>query len=344
MPRTVALRLAVYAALMFFGSPQLAAAHPVPEGRIMIFDLRGLAADDAPETANRVFVIEATTACGGVPLPQLAAAQLAQCLDQQRSELVKAASERWIATKGGELTVHVLYDPSEINKVVVGYQETSRKLQIAEDIESLRGLMADPATLAAGPELIKSRYLLTKVRARLTVKVDAEALLPGDPTTAEGQAQPEELTLQGSLVTGPAENWFLSIDVPVTDVEKLELDKESGGLVPKETSTYYLGVDYQLGDVLSERWSGVDGLVFKILLTLSDDPLASAGLGVGYRLRSLRIGGVNIDRFSPFLGYVSTRQDELAVDGTATRGGDRTEDFVFGISLNLDRAVELIGK
>ena len=149
----------------------------------------------------------------------------------------------------------------------------------------------------------------------------------------------DQPTHQFSVLTGPREQWALSVNAAINKIEQLEIKETDGinSLQLKEAPTRpYLGLDFLTrGDYASDY---LNGLVIKLLLEGSSTPTDSYGIALGYRFRGIKSSWFSLDAFSPFVGYLWTNQDEMQPDGTLVEGGDRTGDWIFGVSFNLDKA------
>ncbi len=149
----------------------------------------------------------------------------------------------------------------------------------------------------------------------------------------------ETPTHQFSVLTGPREQWALSVNAAINKIEQLEIKETDGvnNLQLKEAPTRpYLGLDFLTrGDYASDH---LNGLVIKLLLEGSSTPTDSYGVAIGYRFRGVKSSWFALDAFSPFVGYLWTNQDGMKEDGSLVEGGDQTGDVVFGVSFNLDKA------
>jgi hypothetical protein len=255
-------------------------------------------------------------------------------------ELLKdgQGNNRWITKKGDTVAIYVVYDKNKTNVPTLDITEQSRKTQFASDLETLTKLFEkiekNPNAEAAVPPaidlgVIKQCRILTKLRATL------EITAMGDPNNEKPQEQTAGKTsATATITTGPTEHAFLSADLAVNSVKQLKL--ESGQLVPKDNpSTFYVGFDYMLGDVLAETSTFPQGLTFKALIEASKDPTNSYGLALGMRFKNVKLPGISLDTFSPFAGYFWTRNDTLT--GHKYKG-----DWRAGISLNLDKALNWV--
>jgi Asp-tRNA(Asn)/Glu-tRNA(Gln) amidotransferase C subunit len=139
-----------------------------------------------------------------------------------------------------------------------------------------------------------------------------------------------------TVTTGPIEHAFLSADLAVNNVKELKI--ESGELVNKDNpSTFYVGFDYMVGDVLAETNTLAQSLTFKALVQASRKPLDSLGIALGMRLKLINAPfGFQLDTLSPWVGYIWNRNDTMT--GTKT-GHEYKGDWRVGISLNLDKAL-----
>lgn len=239
---------------------------------------------------------------------------------------VPDTEDRWIATKGDVLHVYVLHGSA--TAVDIQFQETQRDTRFAEDLEVLKKLVAERA---ATVDIEKRDYRLTKVRARLTV-------------TASTGSDDQKQTAEKTIITGPSEHLFLSADVPFNDLKQVKYDNSTHQLVSKDTPTkFFAAVDYQVGDLFLPP-TGAGGIVFKALFQPSRTPLSSYGMGIGFRSSQVKIGSFELDKLTPFVAYVRSRQDTVTADGTPQKDAKLTNDFVWGLSFNLDNALAWVKK
>jgi hypothetical protein len=167
-----------------------------------------------------------------------------------------------------------------------------------------------------------------------------------------------ETSAEITLITGPSEHLFLSANAGSTSASQLKYDEESRSLQPRETPTGFLiGINYSVGDILTEpdsvgTWSRehlgyfLQGLYFGGAIQGSRRPFDQAGAILGFRYNPIPFLNrvVDFETVSPFVGAVWTKHDR--VDDAGNRLGDRkygSGDFVWGVSLNLDKALGWVG-
>lgn len=247
--------------------------------------------------------------------------------------------QRFILSGGDKLAVYA--DACAEPKVTdVTFKEEERELRILGEIKKIikhytgTGPGADAACGEGEVRLVKYEHELELKRAN--VKVVA--------TSASGQ------DAEYTVVTGPAEHWFLSLDLPVTNRDVVKYDSTSGTLQPKETEPQlYFGINYLLGDVLSPAPKvgaladllNKDNLSVKLMLRASSKPLDSIGLGLGYNLPAW--DSLNLSALSVFIGHFWTKTDSI-VGGIVQENSHYEGSWRFGISLNLDDALGYVKK
>lgn len=244
----------------------------------------------------------------------------------QAEACIEVTSERWISLEGDILTIYVFYDLAQGNPDLE-IDEQVRRTVLASDLTKLIKLGASlaSATGLEGTGLLVRKYSLTKKRANLTI------------TTSQGEA-----TAKADLITGPMEHLFLSADLPVNKVSQLELNDDNQ-LVPKdEPTTFYVGVDFKIGDLLTDDLPLWQNLVVKLQAKASRHPDESWGVALGLRGDYLQRFGLDLDQFSPFVGWTFTREDAKEGD-RPDKGGSRNSEFRVGLSFNLDEAMKWIG-
>lgn len=266
------------------------------------------------------------------PLLDIKAANL---LDTFRSLLQQGkGSNRWITKKGTPIAIYIIYNPIDEKVPKLDVTETPRKTLFSTNLETLTKLaktiggVGFARVVSPKIEVLRQCRILTNLRATLDATATADALKPEESQTAGSS----KVTV--TITTGPIEHGFLSADLAVNSIKQLKL--ESGQLVPKDNpSTFYVGFDYMMGDVLAETSTFPDGLTFKALVEASKDPTNSFGLALGMRFKNVKLPGISLDTFSPFAGYFWTRNDTLT--GHKYKG-----DWRAGISLNLDKALNWV--
>jgi hypothetical protein len=250
--------------------------------------------------------------------------------------LLDHSRRRWVSTRGREVVALVVHqrqaDPN------VRFIEESRRTRIAEDLLTLGKLAAKMVSRESEPpppplRCIARPYRLVERRAHLKVRV------------SHAEADGEKVDAETTLVTGPEEHWYLSADIPVRRIDELALD-ENGNATPKDTPQRFLvGLNFGLGDILSDGRGGLDGLrdnlVLKLQLAMSKRPFDRIGAGLALRGTYLKSFGLDFDVVSPFLGVLWSRNtDEVA---SAPDGERWTAGFQVGLCFNLDRALAWVG-
>ena len=278
--------------------------------------------------------------------------------------LKRDSSLRWASRRDAQLAVYVLYRGE---KPRIQFSEVSRKTRIATDVATLMKLakgIAGPTPEAARrtPSLSCSSegYELERDRANLTITIEqtpkTDGGVPagessGDVTALEGgttrrneqdaQDDPAPARAQATLVTGPAEHWFLSADLPFRRFQELKLNSETNVVEAAEKPTrFFVGLNYSLGDLLSERPAGWrQSIVFKGSVLAGKHPLDSFGFAVAYRGGILSSFGIKFDTVSPFAGVYWTRND---VTPTTEAPGTKTalkSTIQVGFAFNLAEAL-----
>jgi hypothetical protein len=168
---------------------------------------------------------------------------------------------------------------------------------------------------------------------------------PRQGATTGGERSAQDKALKASLVTGPAEHWFLSADVPLNRASKLAVKEGTNEVeLADEPSKFYVGLDFLIGDLLTADRPRILGflplndLVLKGMITASSKPLESLGVGLGLRGQYLKRFGVDFEVFTPWVGYTFTKQDETK-NQEVQRNAGRNREVRFGVGLNLDKAL-----
>lgn len=163
-----------------------------------------------------------------------------------------------------------------------------------------------------------------------------------DPTNAG--------TTKASVQTGPREGWFISTDVPLTSIGDVKVDDEAKNIELADTpDVFYAGFNYcPFGDVLRTPARFAEAIDLKVLLKVSRRPSDSFGVGLGLRpgLFADRHPLLQVfDTLSPYVAYTRTRVEEEQKNPDGTSAGKirfKRNDFVVGISLNLDKALDFV--
>jgi len=275
-----------------------------------------------------------------------------QSLDGRSPKEVQAAATclkpesdlRWISGQGDDLRLYVVYQGTD---PVVRFTEQSRKSRIATDLGNLiklaRSAKLDETAGVNELKCVEQSYELERVRSNLTVTVEQT------PPAARAAAMTEAAALApasagaapkatATIITGPAEHWFLSADLPIRHFKELKLNDKSGLIEPAKTpTTFFIGLDYALGDILGESQSWRRDFVLKGMVKLSKQPLQTFGIALGYRGNALSSLGLSFDAVSPFAGYFWSRPE--VPEGSSAAEKKLQGTFQFGFSFNLDTAL-----
>jgi hypothetical protein len=149
-----------------------------------------------------------------------------------------------------------------------------------------------------------------------------------------------------TIVYGPKEHAFLSLDLPVNSRKTLKYDSSSNSLMPQDTNPQFLISlnTMPFGDLASPdpiEWNTIyKGITGKVLLSASSRPLDSYGVGVGMKLPNIGALGVNLNAFSIFGAYMWSKQDSLSANGTPQQNGATSRGWRIGISYDLGTALK----
>lgn len=174
---------------------------------------------------------------------------------------------------------------------------------------------ADPAAEATGSSVITTKRELVKEAAE----------------QSQGKTEAEDESFDKSsesLVAGPREIFYLTADMPVSQVKQVQYDKASNTVTEKDTpSTFYFGFNITpFGDAATNYRadSVLENLSLKLLAKASSRPSESTGIGIGYRL----------SMFDFFVAHMRTQDDPNVSSGGAT------SSTAYGISFNISKAVD----
>ena len=171
-------------------------------------------------------------------------------------------------------------------------------------------------------------------------------MLPRNPGTA---SKPDSLAL--SLTTGPTEHFFLSANVANTTAHQFKYNQTTQSIQPiANPKEFFVGIDYTLGDIFdaanpSALNSFKDGIYLGMMLEASSRPFNQLGVSLGFRHNPMA-QFVNFDAVSPYVAVVWARSDRVSGSGASTSIDSRygKGKVVFGLSLNLDKALGWVGK
>ncbi|HEX8212303.1 MAG TPA: hypothetical protein VF584_19160 [Longimicrobium sp.] len=350
------LGLAIYAPVAAAAQdPAQQAREAAPGGdstRILVVDLTTAGAED-PHAATYMFKRNASL------LQTLENAKSANAEGARQAVIAAAAaageekSTRWPVGAGGVLRVFVFHELRTTARI--HFKENARSTRLSADFATLAklGLAIATAPEALVPEiqLTTASYTLTRRRANLLVTTTLER--PAAGAAAAERAKTD--SVQTTLVTGGAEHLFLAAHASATDVNQLKFDEASNTLQPRKTPTAFsVAFNYSFGDILTDPADLSGGVVTRLLhgltvggtLQASRRPFDQVGATAGLRynpipyLNSL----LSFETVSPFAGVVWTKDDRVDADGNEAE--DRRYgrgNFIWGVSLNLDKALGWVG-
>ncbi len=339
--------------------------------RFLLLDLSPAGEERA--AANRIFSFSGTDADPAVQELRDALVHMGNCppdsndiaraarpvialLRRNGDHLAQRSSIRWISGKGDNIRIYVLRSPGRRAKVEIG--EDPRQTRLSSDLVTLTKLAQKISRTDVMEEVIIvepdysftfREYSLTKTRA--TVKV-VGSLLPDTANLGKADDEDAPSKLNTSLITGPPEHFFLSANVAYTKVRQIKYDEATRSLQPNaKPKEFFIGVDYTIGDLFDDASrssirSFLDGVYMGLMLEGSTQPFNQLALTLGFRHNLPGLEKfVTFEAVSPYLGVVWARNDRLVGSGVSSSvdsnyGKGR---FVFGLSLNLDKALGWAG-
>jgi hypothetical protein len=327
-----------------FASCLLAAvpATALAQDRILVVDLTKAGSEDAHGPTYTFMGEPGLLAALDKANPANAATERTLAISAAPRE---AHTTRWLLGTGGILHVFVFHD--EGTTAQIQFKETARSTRLALDFAALAKLGLN---IALAPEaepavrLTKATYTLTRPRANLVVT-----------TTLQRGAATKTDSVQVTVVTGGAEHLFLAANAGSTDLDQLKFDETSHTLQPRKTPTAFsVGFNYSFGDILTDPadlrggrltklWNG---LSMGATLQASRRPFDQIGASAGLRYNPIPVLDklVSFETVSPFVGIVWNKNDRVDAAGNRLEGrryGRGT--FVWGVSLNLDKAMGWVG-
>jgi hypothetical protein len=347
-------------ALMLAWQPGAMLAEPKPAAGIVILDLtrpadEGRAADDkgpvlpdgcyvAARPLQSVLDALRQFEASGTPGDEKALRGALRALKGGCSD-----PERLLATKGDLLTIVLITDITDGGEPLLVRNETHRLTQVLQDVQTLvKALPKIVVKLAPGEPkatIALHRYEMTLKYVRANVSVKARSVREkeerpqlNDDSCKKG---PACVVRSVSVVTGPPEHWFLTVDLPLNKVSDIKYDDKTGTLAPKQAPTVvYVGVDYMFSDILSPRdWKPLKALVVKAFIKAAKNPSDSFGVGIGYRPPVVDTSWLKLDAFQVFGAYVWNREDTIS-NGVPQPDSHYTGHWRGGVSFNIDKLVD----
>jgi hypothetical protein len=238
-------------------------------------------------------------------------------LKELKNKYKKALAQRWISKKNDNLEVYVFHIGK---KAEIKIEEKKRKTRIAQDISILTKLIVS--------DLTKSEMFISMVDRQYRLGKQYSSLIVAAVLDKEKEEKME-------IITGPAEHWFLSADLIVLRLSKVEFVSNQVTIEPRETpKVFYLGVNWMVGDILKERQNLLKNFFVKGTVKFSKKPFDSYGFGIGYRFPEVKVLGIDISSFSVFGSWLWTKEQLEDKSKELTK-----RQLQFGISFNLDKAM-----
>lgn len=214
-------------------------------------------------------------------------------------------------------------------KEEVTFDESERDTRLATEFKQIFKMAEAGAGLAPSCEPGKTRsvkrtYNLKFVRGQVKIKA-----------TTNDESKSEVI----NVITGPAEHWYLGIDLPVQNKKTLKYDTASKSLLPQGTGNQlYLSMNYFFGDdvFLADSQHELKRFSGKIFIAAQSKPMDSVGIGIGYRLP--KIGVFDLNQFEIFAGRFWTKEDAILA-GTPQLNSATAKNWKLGISYNLSESL-----
>lgn len=207
------------------------------------------------------------------------------------------------------------FDASSEVTITEAERQTRLTEEISKIIQNTKGIRGQGA---AQPGFACIHYTQKYERARITVTIK--------PAAGESSKR--------TYIAGPLEHWYLSADMPVTKAKQLTYDAKNNAFVEKSVpQSFYLGINYKLGDVYvaSDYTDHVyENLSLKLLFKVAA-PSESYGLGLGYDFGPAVV----------FVARIRTVNDASASNAPSSS----SLSTVYGISFDIEKGISwLSGK
>lgn len=254
-------------------------------------------------------------------------------LQKMMHDLAAESVHRWITSTGDAIVIYAVFDANQQGEPRVGVKEEERATEFESTFSSLLRVVGKLAGVPFGGDptpsswrATRTEYVLTRLRS--TVEIAATSQI----TVGDGASVASSIR----ALAGPKEHFFISADLPVNKASELSYNSETDLVTSREApSTFYAGLSYMLGDLLTPERAPTESLVLKGLVKISKRPLESYGVALGYRFGRIDRWGVELDAFSPFVGYIWTEEPRSdQPEKTRHKGTVR-----YGISVNIDTAL-----
>lgn len=196
----------------------------------------------------------------------------------------------------------------------VKIDEKKRKSRFAQDVSTIVDYYKTKKTLSNNENYKCAVYTKKNDRSDITI-------VTLDKNNKE--------LYSSKAITGPKEHWYLSADMPVSNIKQLSYDATKNKVIEKEKpASFYLGINYKVGDVVAGQFNDhLGNIIFKFMLKASSKPTESFGLGVGYSFN---------DFVDVFIARVRTKDDTNTGENTL----GHTDSTVYGISFNISKGIE----
>jgi len=306
----------------------------------------------ADEASNDVVIFDLTTKSGNVFAGQSSCFSFMKGLNEMRGpnapllnklDLGKAKecnTNRLFTEKGGLIPVKVYYNaatkegviPKDVNDMIT---EKDRVTKIVLDLRSAIQTGSREQANEAKPDNKASSFLGNKAPAPKSVGEYIQEYERSTITVSMDYPSNKDGVLKKEIISGSIEHMYLSADMPLTNVKQLKYDSKTSKVIEREKpASFYIGVNYKLGDVFInyDTWD-LKNLSIKGLLSGSSRPSESMGLGLGYQFN---IEGVSLEAF---VARVWTADD----DSAGGAGVGRTPSNVVGISFDVGKAASWLG-
>lgn len=277
------------------------------------------------------------------PLAGASATKALAYLRDHGAQLALATSNRWVSHQGDSIEVIVFRPGNEIPKIT--FEEEARQSRLTGDLDSLvetAGSIVATEDSDRRPAIgvTRRKYRLRDTRAVL--KITAQEVAEGEK---EGAADDEPPVIT-SIITGPSERVFLSLNAAFTKVRQVKYNSgEETFEHDSKPTEMLLGINYSMQDMFhDDKTTGLSaflrGIYLGVLLEPTRRPFNQIATVAGFRHSPPPFESLfSLETVSPYIGLVWARDDVPSENSDHVKSRYGKRSLILGFALGLDRAL-----